>query len=168
MLESSQSDREDSRLEWLRAAIESLDGVASAELEFRGNRVVLNVRLASEGALTNETGSPTEDPELDTLLEANVAIMLIFDIETLAITGASQSAAELLGLPRDRLAEFSLADLHTQGELERLGAVLVETPVGWADVGTWEMRTARDSISRLRVWHGPTGRDTHRLLVAAE
>ncbi len=99
-------------------------------------------------------------------LDADLAAMLIFDVETLEIVSVNHAARALLSIDDDDIS--SLADLYAPEELDRLGSALVASPQGWADFGIWAMKASSESdFRRLRTWFGPSEHTQHRLLIAS-
>ena len=124
-------------------------------------RVELDTGVGSEPPPTRSIGTA-----IASIIDADLAAMLIFDAETLQIVTANDAARTLLNLEAGH--EPSLADLYAPEELDRLGAALVGAPSGWADFGVWAMKASTErEIRSVRTWFGPAERSQHRLLIAA-
>lgn len=154
------------RLDWLRSHVESFPNVRSASISTdQHGRLFVDVSLASSGG-DDSTASETERSGLDSLVDADVAAIVVFDSETLEIVQASASAGYLLGLDPER-QNLTIADLYAQNELERLGSALVDAQDGWVDLGSWAMLSAGNAEPvRCRNWHGPADGTKQRLLIA--
>jgi hypothetical protein len=147
-------------MKWLRDQVIVLPGVAGAELgaDARG-RETLIVTLGA-----HSQSEPSGDP-MESLLDADIAPMLVFDSETLEIAGSNRKAATVFELDGAD-GGFSLADLFTPSELDRLGRRLATEADEWADGDDWLMVTRTGKQISVHNWYAPNPRGRHRLLIS--
>jgi hypothetical protein len=156
------------QLDWLLNAVSRISSVRRASLETDASgRAYLRIELSGSPEQAQVT-TPAVSPGLDSMLRADLAPMLVFDLETLEVVDANPSARSLLQFDDTvQNGTLSLADLFAQTELERLGATLVGLPSAWVEIGTWSMRgSTMASPQAVQTWCGPADTTERRLLVA--
>lgn len=153
-------------LEWLRNRVATFAGVEEAMVTTDpAGRAVLSVRLASAEPTAHRV--PPVPDGVTSLLDANIAPMLVFDAETLDVLAINRAACGLLGLEQEDVEHRSFADMFAEHEVDRLGRTLSQESDEWADQGQWTMHTKAGAGLLVHHWFGPTGRASQRLVIAS-
>jgi hypothetical protein len=148
---------------WLRDRVREFDGVASADLSSdpRGHEILV-VNLGAPRAA--EAGS--EPSAIDSLLQAELAPMLLFDSETLAVVRTNRRAHDVFELHQEN-PDYSLADMFAPEELERLGERLAREVEEWHDGSDWLMVTRTGRRFTAHNWYAPQNVGGQRLFICA-
>jgi hypothetical protein len=148
---------------WLRDRVREFQGVASADLasDPRGHEVLL-VNLGDPRS-SPARGEPSA---VDSLLQAELAPMFLFDSETLAVMRTNRRAHDVFELHQEN-AGYSLADMFAPEELERLGERLARDVDEWHDGSDWQMATSTGRRFTAQNWFAPQNVGGQRLFICA-
>jgi hypothetical protein len=143
--------------------VREFQGVASADLasDQRGHEILL-VNLGASPAAARG-GEPSA---VDSLLQAELAPMLLFDSETLAVVQTNRRAREVFELQQDTPG-YSLADMFAPEELERLGERLARDVDEWHDGSDWQLVTRTGRRFTAHNWYAPENVGGQRLFICS-